>query len=323
MNILVSDVDRTSLLATVSPSAMMDEVERELRALGLSSGYAHHPADPTMNLAEALSSRRCIEPYLQLTYLRDWVAGLGLRLSDGSMAESWLAPRSAAGPDLKAALMGREDVAQTLESVTVKVMAYPPVRRWRSATLATAEAAMSLAKANVQGLRPAACLRMIAVEEGYRLLALFAGSTIAAELADLTWRKALDAMPEGSVLSQDKPPSDEVESQPVFTTEDTADCRRILFAVLWNDAASMMQETADRLGKEHVALCGAFPESALLALRITPQADQAGLADLLKQALSDQRASLLEAPSFDGPLQGIQTANEDALALRWREVNLP
>lgn len=92
------EIDEVSLLAKVNPSATPDAIQRELNARGMTLRVL-----PDRSFGEWL-------PLLQRGTLDSWhtpLFGLRAHFEDGAAVQLGCAPRSAAGPDLRRALMRR------------------------------------------------------------------------------------------------------------------------------------------------------------------------------------------------------------------------
>ena len=124
----VFQVDRRSLLAEVDPAAPVEQIERGLASEGLALRIR-----PDRPLVAWLSA-------LERGALHAWetpVFGVQARFSDGVSARIGVAPRSAAGPDLRFALLRRarpellEVPVRALGSVEVRAPAGADPEAWR------------------------------------------------------------------------------------------------------------------------------------------------------------------------------------------------
>jgi alkyldihydroxyacetonephosphate synthase len=123
----ISEVDDTSLLATVGAGTFGDELEDSLRRqYGVTLG--HWPQSIELSTVGGwLACRGAGQYSTRYGKIEDMVAGLEVVLADGTVVRTGgQAPRSATGPDLNQLLVGSEGTLGVITAATLRVHPAPP-----------------------------------------------------------------------------------------------------------------------------------------------------------------------------------------------------
>ncbi len=282
-------IDGYSGLATVSADRTPDWIERALNEEGFTAGL-WTVGDETP-LESYLNGEFILEPYLKYGDIHDLVAALSVRLSDGRQAETFLSPRSAAGPNLRYWLMGqrRENVKPL--SAVLRVRPLPQAAQ-RSAFLAdSAEEAFGVLREEVQdGNRPDLIrtydpdsIRHMAGGEGRRSLVLFGyegdRADVAFRMERLTKRfqairgQALEiASDAGAFMNEATPP-------PLFgpIRKEQHPEVRVHSAFRWSRIPPLMedfQRRAQGIYPVQLSLTGLWHEGGLISMRLLSHAGE-------------------------------------------------
>lgn len=149
-------VDEASMQVTVGCGVVLQDLEDQLRPLGLTTG--HSPQSKPLAQLGGLTATRSIGQ-LSTLYggIEDMVAGLEAVFPDGAIACIKAVPRRAAGPDIRHIVIGNEGTLCFITEVTLKLFKFTPQTTrflgYRVADMRTGFAV--LREVMVEGLRPA------------------------------------------------------------------------------------------------------------------------------------------------------------------------
>ncbi|QIK70988.1 FAD-binding oxidoreductase [Propioniciclava coleopterorum] len=149
-------IDPDNMQVTVECGVRLQDLEDELRPLGLTTG--HSPQSKPLAQMGGLTATRSIGQ-LSTLYggIEDMVIGLEAVFPDGTVTRIKNVPRRAAGPDIRHLVIGNEGALCYITEVTVKLFRFTPETTrflgYRLASMATGFSV--LREVMVTGLRPA------------------------------------------------------------------------------------------------------------------------------------------------------------------------
>ncbi|MAM31742.1 MAG: FAD-binding oxidoreductase [Acidimicrobiaceae bacterium] len=124
MNQIVS-IDEFNMQATVQCGVKLQDLEDQLRPLGLTTG--HSPQSKPIAMYGGLVATRSIGQFSTLYGgIEDMVMGLEAVLPSGEVVRIKDVPRRAGGPDIRHILIGNEGALAYITEVTVKLFAFYP-----------------------------------------------------------------------------------------------------------------------------------------------------------------------------------------------------
>lgn len=151
-------IDEVDMMATVQCGVGLQELENEVRELGLTTG--HSPQSKPLAQYGGLTATRSIGQFSTLYGgIEDLVVGLEAVLPDGTVVRIRNVPRRAAGPDLRHLVIGNEGALCFITEVTVKLFRFQPENNRYFGYLVEdfGEGVDALRELVVAGYRPSVC----------------------------------------------------------------------------------------------------------------------------------------------------------------------
>lgn len=169
----IGDIDPPNLLVTAEAGVLGGDLERTLRAQGLTLGL--YPQSLEMATVGGWVATRATGTYSGLYGgIESRLAGLEVALADGSLARTPVAPRWAVGPDLAQLFVGSEGTLGAVTEVTLKVERWPEERLLRACLFPDLARGLHAVRAVVQGGLKPAVVRLYDPDETARLRPLMA-----------------------------------------------------------------------------------------------------------------------------------------------------
>ncbi len=127
----ILQLDETSLLVTVQPGILGQELEEYLQARGYTSG--HFPSSIYSSALGGFAAARSAG-VLSSKYgkIEDMITGLEVVLPTGELLRTKNVPRSSMGPDLKQLFIGSEGVFGIISELTLRIAPLPESRHFDS-----------------------------------------------------------------------------------------------------------------------------------------------------------------------------------------------
>ncbi|MFX0168731.1 MAG: FAD-binding oxidoreductase [Candidatus Hodarchaeota archaeon] len=127
----VLGLDEDSLMVTVEPGILGQELEEYLEARGYTTG--HFPSSIFSSALGGFAAARSAG-VLSSKYgkIEDMITGLEVVLPNGEILRTKAVPRSSMGPDLKQLFIGSEGVYGIITEITLRVAPIPQARRFAS-----------------------------------------------------------------------------------------------------------------------------------------------------------------------------------------------
>lgn len=124
MNTIIS-IDAENMLATVQCGVCLQDLEDELRKVGLTTG--HSPQSKPLAQYGGLVATRSIGQFSTLYGgIEDMLVGVETVFPNGQICRIKNVPRRAAGPDIRHLVLGNEGAFNFITEVTVKIFRYYP-----------------------------------------------------------------------------------------------------------------------------------------------------------------------------------------------------
>lgn len=173
MNKILS-IDEQNMQATAQCGVVLEDLENEVRKLGLTTG--HSPQSKPIAMMGGLVATRSIGQFSTLYGgMEDMLAGVETVFPDGTICDIKAVPRRSAGPDIRHVVLGNEGAMNFITKVTVKLWKYyPQYNECLGFTLDTMQDGLRIMReVMVEGYRPAVA-RLYDAEDGKEHFSHFA-----------------------------------------------------------------------------------------------------------------------------------------------------
>jgi hypothetical protein len=275
------ELDATSGLVRVKTAHTPGDIERALNKKEYSIGV--WPEADEAPLVRYLRGDRALEPFIKSGDIHDLLAAVTVRFPDGRNGQSFLAPRSAAGPDMRYLLTGRHGLGPEIESATLRIITAPRARE-RRAYLTERTVALGLVRKQIQAQNRPTVLRLYNAEqmgftvENDRDCLLVVGYE--GEPVDVAFRMGRMEMAALEVQAQTAPPTqlppsvDDTAQMPQLFAREPGDQKPevvLHLSIWWSRAQSLIRELVDRASGVYplqVTVTGGWHEAALISAQV-------------------------------------------------------
>ncbi len=276
-------LDAFSKLATVNAADTPAAIEAALAAHRLTLGLDGLDGDPAP-LSDYLKGECALGPYLKYGGVHDLVAAVQVELPDGQKAETFLSPRSAAGPDLRYLLCGDHDRHARIVGATLRVHDQPEAGRRAVYLLDFLDEAVDLLRDETHARNRPQLVRLFGPEsvralfgERERRSLLVVGYEGGEEEVEFRFGRMvtkLDAL-RGTRLMADLPPHyfNAEQFPPLWVDLKENESSEVILhaATTWSKLMPLFESLERRSGGIYTlqtTLTGLMHESALLSLRL-------------------------------------------------------
>ncbi len=316
------ELDRQSMLLTVSGELRWLELEAELQQKGFTLGYIG--SDEELTIADAFCGGYALEPYLKHGDSQSLLAAVKVAFDSGEIAETVLSPRSAAGPGLRYLLTGNKQWGGDIRRFTLRVQSLPEQGRVTTLAFRFVDDALACLRRQVQEKNRPQFVRLYDAEssqalflegeeqsdrcvlqigyEGDPHVVDFCTTRFVQALKDLSVERLDDVFYDGplSGLALFAPPKEEQQAEV-----------QLHVSIRWARVSAMLRELTRRAAGIYpvqTSLTGCWHDAALYSMRLLSYEGERDrvliskeVEDLL-QLLNDVQAVVLELRPLSGKI---------------------